>query len=91
MDARIHLMVTGSVQGVFFRANTRHFANGLGVKGYVRNLPGGEVEIVAEGRKTVLDKFVEFCKKGPEGAKVENIDIKWEKFKKEFDNFDVRF
>lgn len=83
-------MVSGNVQGVFYRANTRKFASEIGVKGYVRNLPTGDVEVVAEGRKNALDRLIEFCRKGPEGSEVRNIEIKWEKPSNEFGSFDVR-
>jgi acylphosphatase len=91
MNARVHLIVSGQVQGVFYRANTRRAANGLGLKGWVRNLPDGMVEVVAEGRKHSLDRLIEYCRKGPEGAKVENVEIKWEGFRNEFGSFEVRF
>ncbi|UCC91223.1 MAG: acylphosphatase [Candidatus Aenigmatarchaeota archaeon] len=91
MNARVHLLISGQVQGVFFRANTRHAANELGVKGWVRNLPDGMVEVVAEGRKPVLDRFIEYCRKGPEGSKVENIEIEWGEFRNEFGGFEVKF
>lgn len=91
MNARVHLLISGEVQGVFFRANTRRAANELGVKGWVRNLPNGMVEVVAEGRKPTLDRLIEYCRKGPDGAGVENIEIKWEESKNEFRSFDVRF
>ena len=91
MNARVHLLISGRVQGVFFRSNTRHFASELGLKGWVRNLQDGRVEVVAEGRKKVLDRLIEFCRKGPEGSKVENIDIEWEKPSNEFESFDVMF
>ncbi len=91
MNARVHLMISGQVQGVFFRTNTRHTANELGLKGWVRNLPNGMVEVLAEGRKPSLDKLIEFCRNGPSGANVENIEIKWEKPSYEFDNFEVRY
>ena len=90
MNARVHLLVSGRVQGVFFRANTRQFASGLGLKGWVRNLPDGNVEVLAEGRKNALDRFIEFCRKGPEGANIENIDVRWGSFMDEFGDFEVR-
>ena len=65
MNARVHILISGRVQGVFFRAETRRAASALGVKGWVRNLPGGDVEVVAEGRKPELDRLIEFCRKGP--------------------------
>lgn len=90
MEARIHMIVSGNVQGVFYRASTRKKAGDLGLKGYVRNLPTGDVEVVAEGRKPPLDRLIEFCRKGPEGADVRNIDIRWERPKNEFRGFEVR-
>ena len=90
MEARIHVLVSGKVQGVFYRANTRLLANELGVKGWIKNLQDGNVEIIAEGRKNALDKLIEFCNRGPVGAKVENVDVSWDKPKKEFDIFDVK-
>jgi acylphosphatase len=91
MKARIHILISGQVQGVFFRSNTIHVANELGVRGWIKNLPNGMVEVVAEGNKQKLDRLIEFCREGPEGAKVENIEIKWEKPKNEFEGFDVMF
>jgi acylphosphatase len=91
MNARVHLLISGQVQGVFFRANTRRKASELGLKGWVRNVPDGMVEVLAEGRKHSLDKLIEYCRKGPEGASVENIEIKWGEFRNEFGGFDVRF
>jgi len=90
MEARIHLIISGEVQGVFFRANTRRFASELGVTGWVRNLPDGMLEVVAEGRKALLDRLIEYCRKGPDGAKVEEMEIEWGKPKNEFTSFDVR-
>jgi acylphosphatase len=91
MNARIHLLISGEVQGVFFRASTRRFADELGITGWVRNVPGEMVEVVAEGRKPLLDRLIEFCRKGPEGARVEEIEIEWGKFRNEFRSFEVRF
>ncbi len=91
MKVRVHLLISGEVQGVFFRANTRDFANGLGVKGYVINLPDGSVECVIEGEKEKVERMIEFCRKGPPGSRVENLEIKWEKPSNEFDSFDVRY
>ncbi len=91
MKARVHILISGEVQGVFFRSNTRDFANGLGLKGWVRNLTDGRVEVVAEGEKSLLERLIEFCRKGPPGARVENIEIEWEENKDEFEGFDIRY
>jgi len=91
MNARVHLLISGEVQGVFFRANTRRVAKEIGVTGWVRNLPNGMVEVVAEGRKPQLDRLIEFCRKGPEGAKVDDVVIEWEKYKGEFKDFQILY
>ncbi|MCX6817239.1 MAG: acylphosphatase [Candidatus Aenigmarchaeota archaeon] len=90
MNARVHLLISGEVQGVFFRASTRKFASDLGVTGWIRNLSSGMVEVVAEGRKPLLDRLIEYCKQGPQGAKVDEMEIDWEKFKGDLQGFAVK-
>ena len=70
-----HLIVSGRVQGVFFRANVKNKAIELNLNGYAKNLPDGNVEIAAEGNEDKLSELVEFIKKGPGIAKIENIKI----------------
>jgi len=91
MKARTRILISGEVQGVFFRSNTRDFANGLGLKGWVRNLTDGRVEVVAEGEREKVEQLIEFCRKGPPGANVENLEIEWEEIKNEFEGFDIRY
>ncbi len=86
---RAHVYVHGRVQGVFFRATTRDKANVLGVKGWVKNCLDGSVEAVFEGEKDAVEKIANWCKKGPEGAFVNNIDVHWEKCLSEFDGFSI--
>ena len=88
---RAHIIVHGYVQGVFFRHYTRKTALSLGLKGYVRNMDDGNVEVVAEGSKDKINELIEFCKKGPEAAKVKKVDVEFEKAKEEFDGFEVRY
>lgn len=88
---RVHIIVHGSVQGVFFRSNARDIASSLGLKGYARNMPDGTVEVVAEGNENKIKELVEFCKKGPESAEVSKIDIEFEKASNEFEGFEVRY
>ncbi len=90
MEARAHVIVSGTVQGVFFRARTVDRANQLGVKGWVRNTPDGKVEAVIEGEKGRVEAMIEFCRKGPEGAEVNDIEVDWEKHKGEFEGFVIR-
>ncbi|HLE08011.1 MAG TPA: acylphosphatase [Thermodesulfobacteriota bacterium] len=89
--ARAHVTIEGLVQGVFFRAHTRDAAADFGVKGWVRNNPNGTVEAVFEGKEDAVKKAVEWCKKGPPEARVENMDVRWEGFKNEFSGFLIRY
>ncbi|HEC95565.1 MAG TPA: acylphosphatase [Euryarchaeota archaeon] len=86
---QVHIFVSGRVQGVFYRANTRKKAKELGIKGWVRNLYDGRVEITAEGKEEDLKKFIEWCKKGPELAFVENIKVEWKDYKGNYKDFSV--
>jgi acylphosphatase len=89
--ARLSVTVFGRVQGVFFRDFTRRQAHVLGLTGYVRNLPDGTVEAVAEGRREALEKLLDLIKVGPSGAQVERVDFRWEEHSGEFEHFEVRF
>lgn len=84
---RIHLVISGHVQGVFFRASVRDLANTLGLTGWVRNLPDGRVETVAEGLKEKLLQFHKWCQNGPPGAHVNGVECRWESATGEFRNF----
>ena len=83
-----NITVTGTVQGVFFRAATKAVADQLGVKGFVKNQGDGSVFIEAEGDDFALENFVEWCKEGPEKAVVENVDV-IETELKNYRNFEV--
>ncbi len=85
-----HLIISGKVQGVFYRASCQEVAQGLGLKGWVRNLSNGDVEVLAQGEKEKIEKLIDWCKKGPPSAKVNNANVKWEDLKEEFKNFDVK-
>lgn len=88
---RLHLVVSGKVQGVFYRDFVRTEAEKLDVVGYVRNLRDGNVEMVAEGEDKDVEKFLATCKKGPLMAFVKNVDAKEEQPTGEFDGFDIRY
>ena len=87
---RAHITIYGLVQGVFFRANTSRAAREIGLKGYVKNMPDGTVNIIAEGPKGKIDKLIDYCKKSPGASQVLKFDVKFEKPKNEFDGFEVR-
>lgn len=86
---RAHIFISGMVQGVFFRANTKEKALELGLKGFVRNLTDGSVEVVAEGEKEKIEELIKWCWKGPKFSKVENVEVNFENYKDEFKDFEV--
>jgi len=76
-NARVHLVVSGRVQGVAFRACTADEARRLGVRGWVRNLPDGRVEAEAEGARAAVEALVAWCRRGPPAARVSAVDLAW--------------
>ncbi len=84
-------MVSGRVQGVFFRNETQAMAYRFNITGWVRNLPDGRVEAVFEGEKPDVDALVEFCRTGPPGAIVTKVDVTWENPTGEFKSFSIRY
>jgi len=89
MKIRVHLFISGLVQGVFFRETVRQQAKANSVTGWVKNLADGRVEVVMEGEESNIDKVVKFCKQGPTGARVFSVEVEKEKFKGEFNYFDI--
>lgn len=89
MAARAHVFVSGMVQGVFFRQETRRRANALGCAGWVRNLDDGRVEAVFEGPEDAVEKMVDWCGRGPEWAEVRKVDVDRED-PEGLDGFEVR-
>lgn len=85
-----HLIISGRVQGIFYRASCQEVAESYSLKGYVKNLPTGQVEVVAQGEKEKIEKLIEWCRKGPPGAGVSEVSIKWQEVKEEFRGFEVR-
>lgn len=88
---RVHLIVSGRVQGVFYRDFVRREAERLGVRGFVHNLRDGGVEVVAEGNDDKINEFIKFCKKGSFASFVKNVEVKEEKPTNEFEDFEIRF
>jgi acylphosphatase len=91
MMVRAHILVSGRVQGVFFRSETSYEAEKQGVKGWIRNLPDGKVEAIFEGEEESVKELVEFCRQGPRGAKITKVDVKWENYKGEFRSFEIKY
>ncbi|MCR4335035.1 MAG: acylphosphatase [archaeon] len=88
---RIEVIVSGRVQGVSFRAFALQTASSLGLKGFVKNLPNMAVEVVAEGKKEKIKKFLIELQKGPPLCRVENIAINRLKAIGEFSGFEIRY
>ena len=82
-------MISGLVQGVFFRREITELAQRLGVVGWVRNLSDGRVEALAEGEKARLDELIRFCHKGPRGAIVRDVHVEWSESTGEFRGFRI--
>ena len=90
-SARLTVIVHGRVQGVFFRDFTRREATALGLNGYVRNLPDGTVEVIAEGPRETLEQLLNKAKIGPSSARVDRAEVQWAEPTGEFQRFEVRF
>jgi acylphosphatase len=90
VNVRVHVFVSGRVQGVFFRVETRSEARKRNVTGWVQNAFDGRVEVVFEGHKEDVEKLVEFCRKGPSGARVAGVDVQWQEYVGEFTDFKIR-
>jgi len=71
----VHLIITGKVQGVFFRASAKEKADALGIKGWVKNTPHGDVEIMANGEQLAIEKFIDWCRKGPSKSRVVDVVV----------------
>jgi acylphosphatase len=88
---RIRVIISGRVQGVFFRAYTREAATALKLTGWVRNLHDGSVEAVFEGEDKNVESMLEWCKKGPPHAVVKHVDFTDEPSTGEFRDFRVTY
>ncbi len=87
---RARLKITGRVQGVYFRASACQEAQKLGLTGWVMNCHDGSVELVAEGSSEQIDQFIVWCRRGPSGARVLEVNIRWEQAEKGFYSFSIR-
>lgn len=85
-----YLKITGRVQGVAFRYYARSMANQLDVKGWIRNLSNGKVELVVEGKKKAIKRMIKWCHSGPSMARVDRIQLEWGKYTGQFNQFSVR-
>ncbi|MFH0810396.1 MAG: acylphosphatase [Pseudomonadota bacterium] len=87
---RAHVLISGRVQGVFFRASTKDEARARGLTGWVRNLPGGAVEAVFEGPRETVEAMILWCHEGSQLAAVREVKVEWQEPGENFPDFSVR-
>jgi acylphosphatase len=87
---RAHVIISGRVQGVFFRVATLEKAKKSKVAGWVKNKHDGSVEAVFEGEKSLVDSVLQWCQQGPPGSRVDNVNTEWETYTGDFSEFDIR-
>jgi acylphosphatase len=90
MMKRVRITVRGAVQGVGFRASAHREARALGLRGYVRNRPNGDVEIVAEGEREPVERLITWARRGPPAATVESVDVRDVESAETFADFRIR-
>ena len=91
ISKRVHLLVGGRVQGVYFRQGMMETAEKNNVLGWVRNLPDNKVEAILEGNDSNVDAVVEWARFGPAGAVVQELKVTEEKYVREFSDFEIRY
>ncbi|MDM8522948.1 acylphosphatase [Desulfococcaceae bacterium HSG8] len=88
---RANVIVSGRVQGVFFRAETKRAAENEGVTGWVKNRSDGTVRALFEGNEVSVHAMVEWCKEGSPHSKVKDVKVEWEEYQGEFDEFEITY
>lgn len=89
--SRAHVFVSGNVQGVYFRQNTKQVATRHKVVGWVRNMPDGRVEAIFEGDEVAVNEVIKWCHIGPPKASVQDVEVKFEKYIGEFADFNINY
>ena len=91
MNSKVHVIISGKVQGVWFRTNTKQKAEYFGLTGWVRNTSDGNVEAVFEGDEKLIKEMLDWCNQGPPLAEVKKVNVNFEEPKNEYDVFTVRY
>lgn len=91
MKTGAHIFVSGLVQGVFFRAYTFQKAKELGLLGWVKNTNDGRVEVMVEGEKEKVEEMVRWLHQGSPLAKVEKVEVHWQDFSGQFNDFEIKY
>ena len=88
---RVHMIISGRVQGVCFRAETQRAAQLYGVNGWVRNQPDGTVEAVAEGDAADVQSLINWCRKGLPVSRVDDVQVRWQDYEGAFETFKITY
>jgi acylphosphatase len=88
---RVHIRVSGRVQGVYFRYAVEEEAQNRGITGWITNLPDGRVEGIFEGNEPDVQEMVAYCRKGPQYARVDQVEVREEPYRGEFRGFEIRY
>ncbi len=88
-QARAYIIISGMVQGVWFRAFVQRTAQAVGLTGWVKNMPDGSVEATIEGAKPAIEMVILECKKGPPSSRVQNVSVDWQEITGQFDSFTI--
>ena len=90
-NGRLHMQIRGRVQAVFYRASAQREARRLQLTGWVRNRADGSVELLAEGQRSACESLLTFCRHGPPGARVDEIETHWSAATGEHSDFEIRY
>jgi acylphosphatase len=82
-----HLLISGQVQGVWYRKFVQKNSEKLAITGWVRNLPDNRVEAVLQGKEENVKKMIELCREGPPFAEVKDVAVEWENVEEQYDEF----
>ncbi len=91
MKKTVHLLISGRVQGVFYRYTAQKVASRLDLKGWVKNLPSGQVEAVAVGTPSAVEAFITWCRQGPPGAHVADVTVTENPLPPDYEGFSVTY
>lgn len=90
-NVRAQVVISGRVQGVFFRAETQRAAERIGVNGWVRNRSDGTVAAVFEGSKPLVEQTIEWCRQGSPMSNVTDVNVQWEAYSGQYDSFKITY
>jgi len=88
--ARIHVTISGHVQGVFFRSFVKSNARMFGLRGWIKNVPNGRVEAVFEGEQYDVNRMIELCRQGPPGSDVKDVEVREYNSQEKLESFEIR-